>query len=208
MMFTFAENLLKQSLQGVNREDLPYIQTYYGKKYRHMWPLPEDICIEDIAHGLSNTCRFTGQIKTFYSVAEHAVRGSYYCPEPYKFDFLHHDDGEAYCVDVPRPLKRAPGMEVYRMYENMTNKAIQDHFKLGPEPEVVKQIDGRMLETEARDLFYTDCAWVGHFGAPFDDKIEPWTPEKARRRYLMRHYELSGEREFYKKYEHHEKQSG
>lgn len=51
----------------------PYITTYTGK---HICPLnikPEDIELEDIARGLSNTCRFGGQLEYFYSVAQHSV---------------------------------------------------------------------------------------------------------------------------------------
>jgi hypothetical protein len=199
-MTDFAKNIVTQALSGVERDDLPYIQTFYGKKYRHMWPLPEDICIEDIAQGLSHLCRFSGQIKYFYSVAEHAVRVSYHCLPEDAYEGLHHDDSEAYCVDVPRPLKRAPGMEIYRYYESLTVKVIEEKFGLRPEPESVKLADGRMLETEARDLFHADCLWVGKFGTPYNEKIDPWTPEEAKRRYLMRHYELSGDRTFYKKY--------
>ena len=109
LMFEFARKNLEQALNGVDREDLPYIQTFYGKKYRHMDPRPEDITIEDIARGLSHLCRFSGQIKTFYSVAEHAVRVSYACDPEDALEGLHHDDSEAYCVDVPRPLSGVPG---------------------------------------------------------------------------------------------------
>lgn len=189
-MFQFADTIWRQAVEGVDRDDLPYIQTFTGKKFRHMAPAVEDICLEDIAHGLSLLCRFTGQIKSFYSVAEHAVRGSYYCPEEFKLDFLHHDDTEAYYNDIARPLKRMPGMEFYRMYEDIGGKVIQRYFGLGPEPEKVKEIDQRMLETEMRDLFFYNRVQKEGRPKPFDDIIIPWTPEEAERRYLMRHEEL------------------
>lgn len=45
-----------------------WIQTYTGKKFYPLDPRPEDICIEDIAHALSNTCRYNGHSRTFYCV--------------------------------------------------------------------------------------------------------------------------------------------
>jgi hypothetical protein len=35
---------------------------------------------------------------------------------------------------------------------------------------------------------------------PLPEPIVPWTPEEARLRYLMRHYELSGDNRFYDVY--------
>ena len=50
-----------------------WIQTFTGKRMYPLDPKPEDICIEDIAHALSNICRFTGHTKKFYSVGEHSI---------------------------------------------------------------------------------------------------------------------------------------
>jgi len=50
-----------------------YLSTYTGKKFFPFDPRPEQICIEDIAHGLSMLCRFSGQCPYFYSVAEHSI---------------------------------------------------------------------------------------------------------------------------------------
>lgn len=73
-------------------------------------PCADDITLEDVAHGLSNTCRFAGQSSRFYSVAEHAllcaayVRATGGSPST-RLAALHHDDHEAYMGDVTRPLK-------------------------------------------------------------------------------------------------------
>jgi hypothetical protein len=192
LMFDLANKTLQQTLKGVDRESIPYIQTFSGKKFRHMWPLSEDVDLNDIARGLSLLCRFGGQIRTFYSIAQHAVLVSQYCDPNDALEGLHHDDSEGLgCVDIPRPLKRAPGMEVYRMYERLTMKAIEKKFNLRPEPESVKLADSRMLVTEARDLFQQKCEWSDDFGQPFKEKIIPWAPEEARERYLDRHFELT-----------------
>lgn len=202
-MRTYAEILRKQAVDGVDRNMLPYIHTHYGIKWRHTWPLPEDVYVEDIAHSLSQLCRFSGHINCFYSVAEHSVRVSHLCNPEDALEGLLHDGSEAYCVDVPRPLKRAPGMEVYRMYEDLTGEAIRSRFNLRPEPESVKAVDLRMLATEKRDLFREDSTWAvnkGEYGEPFPEKIIPWNQEEAKRRFLMRFSELTGETKFYEKF--------
>lgn len=202
-MRLYADLLRKQSIDRVKRETLPYIQTHYGIQWRHTWPVPEDVYIEDIAHALSQLCRFSGHINCFYSVAEHSVRVSHLCDSKDALEGLLHDGSEAYCVDVPRPLKRAPGMEVYRMYEDLTAEAIRQRFNLREEPESVKRVDLRMLATEKRDLFREDSTWAvnkGEYGEPFPEKIVPWTQEEAKRRFLMRFYELTGEDKFYEEF--------
>lgn len=202
-MMSFANLVIDDAIKGVDRESLPYIHTFYGIKFRHAWPLAEDVCIEDIAHSLSRICRFAGHIRDFYSVAQHSVLVSYICDTKDALDGLLHDGSEAYCVDVPRPLKRSPGMEVYRVYEGRTAKVIQERFNLGEEPDSVKVADLRLLATEKRDLFWRDSSWAvnkGEYGEPLSETIVPWTPEESERRFLMRYNELTGENRFYEKY--------
>lgn len=45
-----------------------WIQTYTGKRFPLLFPQIEDVCIEDIAHALSNLCRYTGHSTEFYCV--------------------------------------------------------------------------------------------------------------------------------------------
>lgn len=192
-------------LRGIKRERLPYIHTFSGVQFKHGWPVPNDITIEDVAHSLSRLCRFTGHVKpSLYSVAEHAVRVSYACaPEDAKWG-LHHDDSEAFCNDLSRPFKRMPGMEGYRHYEALITQCVRERFELeGDEPESVLAADLRMLATEKRDLFVQDCSWAvnkGEEGNPLPDKIEAWSQPEAETRFLMRHYELYGTNKFFEKY--------
>ena len=44
----------------------PHIMTFTGKRFYYLDIKPDDICIEDIAHALSNTCRYNGHCKQFY----------------------------------------------------------------------------------------------------------------------------------------------
>jgi hypothetical protein len=50
-----------------------WIKTFSGINFYPMDPRPEDIRIEDIAHALSNQCRFSGHVAVFHSVAQHSI---------------------------------------------------------------------------------------------------------------------------------------
>lgn len=194
----------------LNREDLPYIHMQSGAKFIHQWPLASDVCIEDVAHNLSKICRYAGSVEgddVIYSVAEHCVRASYINPEEFPLEKLLHDGPEAYVVDMPRPLKYAPFMRpVYKYYEKLAEDVVQEKFKLDTSEKAkkeVKRVDKILLVTEKRDLFSQDRVMClnkmddaeGVKGLP--DRIVPWTPEQAKRAFLTRYYELTGQTEFY-----------
>src|ERR1700693_5499467 len=98
-----------------------------------MLPNPADIRIEDIAHALSNQCRFGGHAREFYSVTEHCVRVSQHCrPEDALWGLLH-DASEAYLSDVPAPLKVLPAFKAYRAAERSLQWTIAARFEGAPE---------------------------------------------------------------------------
>lgn len=71
---------------------------------------PDNIYIQDIAHGLSNCCRYNGQVSEFYSVAEHCYLLAEYARNTLGDDklaryLLLHDASEAYVGDVVYHLK-------------------------------------------------------------------------------------------------------
>lgn len=176
-----------------------YIQTFKNNKFYPTDPRPDEVCIEDIAHSLSLMCRWAGHIKDFYSVAQHAVLGSYQVPEQFAFAFLNHDDSEAYCVDIPRPLKYAKGMEGYLVIEEGVDHAVRMALGLPLEmaPEV-KEADNRMLLTEQRDL-RNDPVLLKEMSnrlglKPYDFRISPWPPHMAESNFLMRFNQLNGQR--------------
>ncbi len=87
------------------------IQTYTGKLINPFEIKEEDIDIYDIAHSLSMQCRFNGNTKRFYSIAEHSINVSSVLKEmglSYKTQLLGllHDASEAYLSDVPSPVKK------------------------------------------------------------------------------------------------------
>ena len=81
------------------------IITFTGKIIDPINPDPEDIDIRDIAHSLSQQCRFTGHTSEFYSVAEHSVLVSEAVPARDAALGLMHDATEAYLADLAKPIK-------------------------------------------------------------------------------------------------------
>lgn len=156
--------------------DKDWIQTALGYRYDLFDPSVVDFRPMEIAHALSNVCRFSGHCAEFYSVAEHSVRVSFRCEELARDRCpafpkhstpceicetiikdsarwgLLHDAAEAFIHDVNRPLKHSPLMAGYRELEARTMKLIAERFELGPEPPEVHVADNDLLLTETRDI--------------------------------------------------------
>lgn len=115
------------------------IRTYSGLYMDVFNPTPEMICIEDIAHALSNTPRFGGHLKHFYSVAQHSI----FCANNvnnYKMQALMHDASEAYLTDIPSPIKKR--MPQYKEVEHSLMLAIAEKFGFNyPLSQEVKDVD-------------------------------------------------------------------
>lgn len=130
-------------------KDLDFIETFSGKRVYFMDPEPDDFDILDIAHALSNNCRWTGHCKYFVSVAEHSVSVSKLCDDP--LAGLLHDASEAYLTDVAKPIK--PFLENYMDIEDRIMKAIAKKFGFKyPLNKSVKLADNQQLSTEAHYL--------------------------------------------------------
>src|SRR5207244_9677156 len=83
-----------------------WIQTYSGRRFDLLEPSEEMIEIIDIAHGLSLEVRFNGATRFPYSVAQHSLLVCQFTGNKCKLYGLLHDAAEAYCKDIPSPLKR------------------------------------------------------------------------------------------------------
>jgi hypothetical protein len=178
-------------------------QTFSGKQFWPMDPRVEDICIEDIAHALSLQCRFAGHCRKFYSVAEHSVRVSWYVESRTetlygtKLAGLLHDATEAYCVDVPRPMK--PHLIGYKEIEAGLARVIEQWACLvagALDAPTIKRADEVLLMTEARDLLGPSPApwtWArGVSAEPLPDVIHPWSSSYAERNFIDRFNKLKG----------------
>ena len=126
-----------------------WIQTYSGGKFFPLSPESEGITIEDIAHALSNLCRFAGHVKRFYSVAQHSVLVSHYCDPIDALVGLLHDASEAYLLDMPRPLKKSGYFEAYLEAEDRLMRVIEKKFGIQPMTESVHRADMRVFAAEA-----------------------------------------------------------
>jgi hypothetical protein len=134
------------------------IRTFTGVDFNVFKPKPEDMCIEDIAHALSNQCRFGGHTVRFYSVAEHCIKCAEMIDSEHALAALLHDASEAYLVDIPSPLKVA--MPEYIENEAEVMRVISEKFGFEwPLNNMVKQVDRAMLGLEWNNLMVAS-KWI------------------------------------------------
>lgn len=177
-------------------------QTFTGRQFWPLDPRPDDIDVRDIAHALALQCRFAGHCRVPYSVAEHSVRVSDLIMEQTGdsnagLAGLLHDAAEAYCVDVPRPLK--PFLTGYKSIERRIAWAIEQWSGLHEgafEEGLVKRADEVLLATEARDLMVTaPVPWTfAHPVEPLAEVIVPWSWSVAEVVFLSRFMALAAYR--------------
>lgn len=123
------------------------IRTYTGIYMNVFEPTLDMIRIEDIAHALSNQCRFGGHLWQFYSVAQHSTYVCHLSNPENKLSALLHDASEAYLLDIPRPIKQR--LSNYKEIENNLMVLISEKFKFEwPINENVKEMDEQMLQIE------------------------------------------------------------
>lgn len=175
----------------MNIDNNGWIQLFTGKKFFPMNPQAEYIDIADIAHSLSNMCRFTGHSSEFYSVAQHCVLVSYQCGE-HALQGLLHDASEAYICDVSSPIKRLKEFDSYRDVEKQIQSTVYRKFGLPEvEPKEVKIADIRMLATEAKYLMAPLHVDWKQPAEPYDFEIVPLAPKEAKKLFLERFEELT-----------------
>jgi len=164
-------------------------------------PSRSHFTVEDIAHGLSNMCRYSGQCKTFYSVAEHSLRvaeemrQSSKSPKAQMIGLLH-DASEAFIADIPTPAKRLlpqyQALEERVMDTIMTKLGFPDHrdYEL-----IWKPFDSALLMTEMNSLFDRPArdGWTtwnpNHSYYP----LKAMTQLEAKEKFLERYYKLQHE---------------
>lgn len=172
-----------------------WILTYTGKKFYALDPWPEDIDIRDIARALSMTCRFSGHVNRFYSVAQHSVLVSELVPKEYALTGLLHDAAEAYLTDIPSPIKHNMKMsEEYRQMENNVLSVIMAKYGgTFPLSDEVEKIDHNIVGTEAIELFNKFPDWVLDRNLLiYDVEIQPLSPYNAEKLFLRRFNKLTG----------------
>lgn len=170
-----------------------WIETASGIKFDLLDPQPEMVCAYDIAHALSKLCRFGGHCRQFYSVAEHSrhvydvigIDAFQSDPdnlprESLMLAALLHDASEAYCVDVPRPLKGI--LDGYKEIEHRIQCAIAAAFGFNPEEfddPLIEDADRRMLSLEASELMPSKGTLWSTRVTPADVRLGMWEPRVA-----------------------------
>lgn len=164
----------------------PEVVTISGNLFDFLSPESSDFGIEDIAHALSQVCRFAGHTLAFYSVAQHCILVSHLVPAEDALAGLLHDGSEAFLGDITRPLKAY--LPDYRAIEQRVEAAVCGRFGVGLMPASVKWADRVALATEVRDLM-PRCgnAWDHLVDVrPSPSRIVPMAPDCARRAFLER----------------------
>jgi len=185
-------------------DGFPTIRTYSGHTFDYVSPTPEMIDPRDISAALSKLCRFAGQSREFYSVAQHSVLVS--CLLEAEHDRrtllpqwgLLHDAAEAYCVDIPRPLKRL--LPEYKAIELRVARVIAERFALPwPMPLAVEDADRKALAIEGisfmsgRDDEYGVSRLPEHLRAQW--RLHPLVgnlPASARKEFILRAHQMFG----------------
>lgn len=160
------------------------IHLYTGKVFDLLNPRVEDIDIESIAHGLSQIVRWTGQCKEPLTVAQHCCLCCDMAEDEIKLATLLHDASESCVGDLNFPIKSI--LPEYKEVENRVDKVLCEKFDLPyPHSPIIKEIDLRMLATEAKQLmtgdFYKEIGYE-----PYNIKIKVWNHKRAKKEFLSR----------------------
>ena len=180
------------------------IETRSGTAFDVIQPKASAVAITDIAHALSNNCRYNGQCAEFYSVAQHSIIVSHLVDPLYAFAGLMHDAAEAYLSDLCRPAKCAPELSAYVVIEDRIQDAVWEHFGYVFTEEVmraVKAADNALLYSEAHAIMTNAHLWgwpEGMTGADFSPfphlairgPDDCWLPKKARYEFMRRFNQL------------------
>ncbi len=191
------------------------VETFTGRYVNTRRPDPETICLDDIAHALSQVCRYGGHCAYHYSVAQHAVMVSRRMERQgrsreMQLAGLHHDDSEGYLGDIPRPLKPLLGAGYGRLTDRMDRAIIKalglPFSEAAFHASSVKDADNWALFVEARHLLPSEGRhwWNGDQGAdawglpeqPGRIVTPPYwlgqiSPHTAYRMFIERHKELT-----------------
>lgn len=165
------------------------MQLHSGGYIDFLKPTPDQIHVNDIAHGLSHICRFGGQTSAFYSVAQHSVMVAELVPMPFKKAALFHDAAEAYLGDIITPLKSL--LPEYRVIEDRLQQVICERFNISVEKNsVIKDADLIALVTEKRDLMFKNKEdayfWPELQAIPSHPVIiRPQPPHIAKQQFLI-----------------------
>jgi len=174
------------------------VYTFDGGLISPFNPIPEQILFSDIARGLAHRCRWGGQIREYYSVAEHSIMVACQCSDEYRLWGLLHDAAEAYIGDIPAPLKDKVWFHVpdeQGVIQKLPYSDVEDrilHMVLAEAgcsvvamPDVVHEADMIIRRWEYRELLDP--------GTRHNSTFVPMTPTEAMARWLESFHSLQRE---------------
>lgn len=170
----------------------PWIELITGSRFYFNKP---EWDIGAIAHGLSLLCRFNGQCRKFYSVAEHSVLVSRIMEDlglGDPMEGLLHDGVESVLADIARPAKGL--LKDYKALEAALDVSLRKQFNL-PEAhsDGCRRADQLALWIEARALMPSK----GEEGYGLDTALQAqamklpyiintWTSDNAKEKFMTR----------------------
>ena len=169
-----------------------YVSTFSGNRFYPLEPRIDRVAIEDIAHGLAYQCRFNGQTREFYSVAQHSLIVAQLVPPPLRMAALLHDAAEAYLGDMVKPLKVL--MPAFALLEERVGAIIAATFDIDfSDYAPIKRADLIALATEKRDLMPHSVERWAYLDqiAPLPDPIVAMDPGLAKHSFLEMFAQLS-----------------
>ena len=184
-----------------------HILTYTGKHFNVLDPREKDVDLYDVAHALSQQCRFTGHTKFPFTVAQHCLLTSYLrgfegAPYAVRLAGLLHDAGETYLCDIASPIKHTPEFREYRRLEDEVETVVLKALKCPGltdlEWAAVKHAEMRVCKAEIHkvmdpDEIHWDPMWNTVPLVPnLKDSIVEETPKSVENQFIRRYYFLLG----------------
>ena len=170
------------------------IRTFTDEYVNVFNPDINTIKIEDIAHSLSNQCRFGAMMPKFYSVAQHSIFCADMIEKKYKLQALLHDASEAYISDICSPIK--PKLIGYEEIEKQLSNIIYYKFFHSTHfdkimIDTLKHADYQMLYIESKKLMSKN--FMNYLEKPTvipNLNFKCLNPEEAKFNFLQRYNEL------------------
>lgn len=184
-----------------------------GRRLDLLNPDPNDIAIEDMAHGLARVARWNGQTvgAHAFSVAQHALiveaiaaDGADDWLNHWRLAALVHDGAEYVIGDLISPFKTAIGLD-YKAFENRLMHSV--HVRFGLPPQLPEGVANRIKQADRIAAYYEATRLAGftvgeaelYFGIPPQlsqplthllDRLEPWPAARAQSSFLDRYQSL------------------
>jgi uncharacterized protein len=174
-----------------------------GRRLDLLNPSPDDISIDDIAHGLARVARWNGQTigNSIFSVAQHSllvhaiVISAGIVDRHLRLASLLHDAPEYVIGDMISPFKAMIGGE-YKAVEYRLLEAIHRRFRL---PSTLADDLAKRIKRADRIAAYLEATRLAGFSVDEAERLfgkpdvmietyhywlEPWTADEAKMRFI------------------------